>query len=457
MRYNQPSLFRRLMTGFAGVLLSVTFLALAYVVIEAKANQRWRTGIENTAHTRELLLHLAAFGDQPEKLQGAVLALETVRLEMFKHLGYGSRVRLRIWKDRALIYNSSPELPALLPAYGTPEAVQQNSWASWTESDAASGITVERSHEVDDEWMLSLSGINVLMSSTTFSLPLLLLPAWFIVGFGLRPLRSIAALIEQRDEFDLTALPESQYRELAPLVDAINRLLARLKQRIEREHEFITDAAHELKTPLAAIQINAHVILSRCDPAAKLRCAEAAEGLDAAIGRASHMVHQLLALERANTESNKDPLVPMELGGFIRDRMAALAPLAVARGIEIALEAEQVAIRPLHVESMAALFDNLLGNAIKYSPDDSCVTVRLDAAGGGQRLAISDEGPGINPKFRRKVFERFYRIPGQLESGSGLGLAIAESAAFRNNARISLCEGDAGKGLRVVVDFAAHE
>ena len=266
-------------------------------------------------------------------------------------------------------------------------------------------------------------------------------------------MRSIATLIEQRDEFDLTMLPVSKYRELAPLVNAINRLLVRLRQRIEREHDFITDAAHELKTPLAAIQINSHVILSRCDAATRARCEDAANGLRHGISRASHMVHQLLALERANTESDVASMVTMELATFLRDRLAVMAPLAMARGIEIEFDTDSAHAQPLHLESMAALVDNLLSNAIKYSPDGGCVAVQLCTAGEVQRMTISDEGPGIAPELRDKVFERFYRIPGQEQSGSGLGLAIAERAATRNNARIRLAAPTSGSGLTVVVDF----
>lgn len=453
MKADESSLFRRLMVGFASVLALVTLASLAYVVWEAKSTQRWRTSVENVAHVHETLLHLQRMADQPAQSLQDLRELERTRAEMFRQLDYHSRVRLRVWKDGALVYNSAPQLPAVLPAYGTEEAVRANSWVSASESDAATGLHVERSHEVDDEWMLSLSGLNVLMSSTIFSLPLLLLPAWLIVGIGLRPLRSIATLIEQRDEFDLTMLPVSKYRELAPLVNAINRLLVRLRQRIEREHDFITDAAHELKTPLAAIQINSHVILSRCDAATRARCEDAANGLRHGVSRASHMVHQLLALERAHTESDVAAVVTMELSTFLRDRMALMAPLAMARAIEIEFDTDSTHAQALHLESMAALVDNLLSNAIKYSPDGASVAVHLSAVGEVQRLTISDEGPGIDPQLRAKVFERFYRVPGQEQLGSGLGLAIAARAATRNNARIELFGRAHGPGLTVQVDF----
>lgn len=441
------------MIGFAGVLAVVTLASFAYVVHEAKATQRWRTQVENEAHAQEALAHFALLAGRPEALLAAVAHIETVRARMFDLLDYHSRVRLRLWRHDVLVYNSAPSLPNMLPAFGSEQARTASSWVRTVVADRASGLVVERSHEVDDEWMLSLSGLDVLMSSTVFSLPLLLLPAWLIVGIGLRPLRRIAALIGQRDEFDLTALPDSKYSELSPLVSAINRLLARLSQRIEREHAFITDAAHELKTPLAAIQINAHLILSRCDASVRERCAAAAEGLNGGVDRATHMVHQLLAFERASTESDNVPDSPMVLESFLRDRIATVAPIAVARRIDIEFEADPAPSRLLHVESMAALFDNLISNAIKYAPGHSRIHISLRSLDGIDRLTVTDEGPGIAPALRERVFERFYRVPGQRQSGSGLGLAIARRAAERNGASIALSEGHGGLGLCVTVDI----
>ncbi len=446
---NKPSsLFRRLMLGFSGVIALVALAGFTYVAVEAKFTQRARTASENAAHTREVLLHLSEIAGEPLRMQRAAAALEAVRLAMFRDLDYHSRVRLRVWQHGSLIYNSLPALPDQLPAPGSAAAGDANAWVSAVERDDASGLVVERNHEIDDKWMQSFSGVSFLLSSTIFSLPLLLLPAWLIVGIGLRPLRSIAEQIEARAVSDLTALPESKYRELSPLVDAINRLMMRLSARIEREHEFLTDAAHELKTPLAAIQINAHLLLSRS--AAGQAGAEAEQGLREGVARATHMVHQLLAFERARAEPGSEPLPLTELGGFVRGRLALAAPLALQRGVELEFQAVEEYRLALHVESMAALLDNLISNAVKYSPEHGRVVVRLESG----RLTISDQGPGIAPALRQKVFERFYRVPGQEQSGSGLGLAIAERAAERNGGRITLHSD--GAGLTVTVDFTPH-
>jgi two-component system sensor histidine kinase QseC len=325
----------------------------------------------------------------------------------------------------------------------------------WEAHDKRQDIVVERSHEVDDEWMFSIGGVGFLLSSTIFSLPLLLIPAWLIVGIGLRPLRSIASSIAQRSDADLTPLPDSTYRELSPLVDAINGLMARLSQRIEHEHEFLTDAAHELKTPLAAIQINAHVLLSRAGSEMAERCAEPAAGLRGGVARATHTVHQLLALERARAEPQADhPRPQTDVAEFVRDRVAAAAHLAVQRNIEIEFHAAADGSVPLHLESMASAVDNLISNAIKYSPQDSRIAVRLNRIGHIYRLAVADQGPGVAPDLRDKVFERFYRVPGQEQSGSGLGLAIAERGAARNGGIIVLSDGEGGRGLTATIEFA---
>ncbi|MYM25422.1 two-component sensor histidine kinase [Duganella sp. FT135W] len=449
---NKPSsLFRRLMLGFSAVIALVALAGFTYVAVEAKITQRARTASENAAHTREVLLHLAEIGDDRARMQRAAAMLEAVRREMFRELDYHSRVRLRVWQHGALVYNSLPDLPDLLPEAGSAEAGKANAWVNAVERDATSGLVVERSHEVDDEWMLSFSGVSFLLSSTIFSLPLLLLPAWLIVGIGLQPLRSIAEQIESRAVSDLTALPDSQYRELSPLVDAINRLMMRLSQRIEREHEFLTDAAHELKTPLAAIQINAHLLLSRSVADNPARSAEAGQGLRDGVARATHMVHQLLAFERARAEPSAEPLPLTELSAFVRSRLALAVPLAMQRGIEIEFQAEGECRMAVHVESMAALLDNLISNAVKYSPEHGRIVVGLAVAGEGCQLTISDQGPGIAQALQQKVFERFYRVPGQEQSGSGLGLAIAERAAERNQGSIALSSD--GNGLTVTVEF----
>jgi two-component system OmpR family sensor kinase len=447
----KSSLFRRLMLGFSCVILSVALIGLLYVFAEAKLTQRNRTFFENKAYAADMLMHLKDISNDPAQMHAALQSTESVRLQLANELQYHSHVRVRVWQHGRLMYNSQPALPEHLPALATAD---KYGWVRALEQDAKSGIMVERQHEIDDEWMLTKWGVSFLLSSTIFSLPLMLIPAWLIVGLGLRPLNSIAGAIAQRSDADLTALPESKYRELSPLVDAINQLMHRLSQRIEREHEFLTDAAHELKTPLAAIQINAHVLLNRCAQEVAERAAAPAEGLRNGVARATHTVHQLLAFERAQSEpSSVDECPVTDVAEFVRERLAVAAPLAMQRNIDIEFSADTDVCMPLHLESMAAVVDNLISNAVKYSPQDGKIVVRLARTDARARLSIADQGPGIEASLREKVFERFYRVPGQHQMGSGLGLAIAERGAARNGGVIVLSEGEHGDGLTAAIEF----
>ena len=138
---------------------------------------------------------------------------------------------------------------------------------------------------------------------------------------------------------------------------------------------------------------------------------------------------------------------------LVADRLALAGQLAATRGIELELLAPDSCALPLHLESMASLIDNLVSNAIKYSPQGGRVTIVIARDGQGVCLSVADQGPGIAPDMQRKVFERFFRLPDQDQPGSGLGLAIAERAAARNQGRIELANREDGPGLCVRVHF----
>jgi two-component system sensor histidine kinase QseC len=425
------SLLRRLMKGFMLVMLAIWLGALAHLAWQVTVQQQRQMEIVNKAWARQIMLSVRQAVHDPAAMARIGAGIEELRADMYREVGFENNARVLIRHQGRLIYDSMP---------GT---ISPQSWVRWAERDPLAGIIVERHERPSTEWLFTLSAATSLMTPLAYSLPFLLLPTWLIVRLGLRPLRAFAADLEQRDAADLTPLPASPYRELAPLVDATNRLMARLSERLAREKEFLTDAAHELKTPLSVVQLNAHLLEHAGDGAQR---GSAAAGLREGVARATHTVHQLLALERAH--GNGVP-APLDLAVLVRDRIAQAAPLGWPRGVEIGFEGADGCVLPLHRESAAALLDNIIGNALKYSPDGAAVLVKLD----GARLAVSDQGPGIAPELRAKVFERFYRVPGQEQSGSGLGLSIAERAAARNGAHIRLDDGLGGRGLTVTVEF----
>lgn len=431
------SLLRRLLAGFVLVMLAIWALALVQIAFQVRTDQQHQTEVTNKAWARQIMLQMRALDGRSRAMHDAAAAIEGLRLDLYRELGFETNARTVVRQDGRLVYDSAPAAAATAAG-----------WVKWVERDAASGITVERSEKPNVDWIFTPSAANYLLTPLVYSLPFLLLPAWLIVRVGLRPLRSIAAAVERRSAADLEALPASPYRELSPLVDAINSLMNRLSERLAREQEFLADAAHELKTPLSVVQLNAHLLETGADPEQRR---QAAIGLREGVARATHTVHQLLAFERARADARM-PVAQLDLAALVRDRLALAAPLAMQRAIDIELHGARPLVLHVHRESMAALLDNVIGNAIKYSPRGGRVEVRLET-GDGPRLTVSDQGPSIAPALRAKVFERFYRVPGQDEAGSGLGLSIAERAATRNSARIRIDSGAGGRGLAVSIDF----
>ena len=451
------SLFRRLLGGFLVVMLAIWLGVVGLAVYEIKVRHARHTAAENRGWTRQILLNLGSVAHDPAEVTRVAAEVEKLRYDMLREVDYWPKpVMLQVWLRGERIYRSSGGLPGGLALPEPDSPALGRDWSRSVERDAARGLVVRRDAMHDTSWLLTGSGAAYYVAPLLYSLPFLLVPAWFIVRRGLRPLQEMVAAIEQRTGSDLQPLPPSGYRELSPLAASVNRLMQRLTERVERDKEFLTDAAHELKTPLSVIQANAHLLLNHRDNPARLQ--EADHGLRQGVSRATHTVHQLLALERARHDGAADggPLPALDLAHLLRERLAQAAPLAMQRNVELELETPHSCVLPLHRESIVALLDNVVGNAIKYSPDGGSVRVSLtEAAGAPPVLAVVDEGPGIAPALRAKVFERFYRVPGQLQAGSGLGLAIAERAALRNGAGIELHDGDHGRGLRVRVRFGA--
>jgi two-component system sensor histidine kinase QseC len=453
MRFGQRTLFRRLLMGFIGVMLLVWLANLALDVYETRTSKRRDMQRELRASALRILVVMQTAGQRPpEELRPLVRKMEQLHYALYKELGwYAPALQTQIWRHGELLY-ASPDagLPVTNAAAGPNGQPLRDGWVVAVESDPASGVTVRMATEVIGEWLLQVSSIGYYLAPLLFSVPFLLLPAWVIIRTGLRPLKTIGDEIEQRSPSDLSPLAPSPYEELSPLVGSINRLMARLAERLEREQEFLVDAAHELKTPIAIIQLNADT-LATASSAERLE--DAGQGLRAGVQRATHTVHQLLALARSGSDRDAAALLPRDLVQLVADRLALAGQLAATRGIEIELLAPDSCELGLHLESMASLIDNLVSNAIKYSPQGGRVTIAIAREAHDVCLSVSDQGPGIAPDMQHKVFERFFRLPDQDQPGSGLGLAIAERAAARNRGRIELANRSDGPGLRVQVRF----
>lgn len=276
---------------------------------------------------------------------------------------------------------------------------------------------------------------------------------WLAVSVALRPLEALRRSVAARASDDLRPLPDAQMPgELRPLIDALNQFNERLRNLFERQSQFIADASHELRTPLAALKARVELGLRAQEPAVwRSTLEEAAQNTD----KLTHLANQLLSLARIESGARaiaEGGAQRLDLSQLARELGMALAPLAHARGIALALEAEQ----PVWVSGEPTLLNellcNLLDNALAHTPAGGNVILRVLP---GAVLEVEDDGPGIPPEEHERVFARFYRRSNK-GSGAGLGLAIVGEICRAHQAEISLHQAQP-QGLLVRVEFASAE
>jgi signal transduction histidine kinase len=280
-------------------------------------------------------------------------------------------------------------------------------------------------------------------------LPLLGAAIFGVVGNGLRPLRRVATEVQRRDVHSLTPLATERLpQEVAPLIDALNRLLLRLHAAFQAQRAFVADAAHELRSPLTAVRLQLQLLDRAPDEAARR---EARANLGAAVDRAIHLVEQLLTLARSEPREEAGEWSAIPLEQATADGIADANALAVARRIDLGLEAEPAAVQGDR-DALRVLVRNLVDNAVRYTPEGGQVRVSTRQQTSGATLEVVDTGPGIPSSDRERAFDRFYRRSNAPEGGSGLGLAIVKAIADRHGAQIRLDDAPGG-GLKVTVAF----
>jgi len=280
--------------------------------------------------------------------------------------------------------------------------------------------------------------------------PLLALTVWWTVGAALRRLQGVAAEVKQRDADALDPVPEEGLpREVGPLVHAFNGLLERLRRASAAQRAFVSDAAHELRSPLTALGLQLQLLRRATTDAERNSAIDALSG---GIERARRLVEQLLALARSEPGVKTAPFSAVDLSEAVRLAVADVVPLAHDKGTELELEAAPGIRIDGDAFALRILARNLVDNAVRYSPGGGRVQVTLRTEAGRPALIVDDSGPGIPPDDRKRVFDRFYRGAGRDEGGSGLGLAIALGIAGQHRARIELLGSPLG-GLRARVTF----
>lgn len=293
-----------------------------------------------------------------------------------------------------------------------------------------------------------------LLPSLLLAFPVVLLPLWIAVRSGMRPLNQLAQHVAARDAQDLSPLDFTpRHDELKPLVSAFEDLLARLRAQLQRERAFVQDAAHELRTPMAVVAAQAHLLAHATSDTERR---EAAVALDAALQRSAHLSRQLLTLATLD-ENHHVQAETLDLAALVQQALAHAAARALARGLDLSLESP--AALPARVDRTAfeSVLNNLVDNALRYVPHGGSITVTLEGGPGHIELRVADDGPGIPPVEREAAFDRFWRgAAGSDVAGTGLGLAIVRQAAARLGGRVRIEDGLEDRGVTFVVTLHAR-
>lgn len=408
------------------------------------------------------LVKVAVQDVEPDVLRQSLLGVNLVVSEFAGDVENNSAVGFNLWRADGEWAAGSPNVPRVhagaVGATGFFDAVlngeEYRVYARWT-ADRAYQVEVlhsARGRRTDfNSVMLSPASI---VAPLLVGLPLLLLPVLFVVRYGLKPLRKLSDELSARKPDDLTPIQMGDLvSELRPVVDEVNGTMERLDALLRRERNFLADAAHELRTPLAVISAQVDDVLHAGTPEARK---EAERGLQAGLGRVNRLVSQLLMLARFEARADKGE--PADVADVVRDVLAAHAPEARARSIQLAYRGpDQVPVGCAH-HTLESALSNLISNAIRYGREGGQVVVRIDLeASLAFIVSVCDDGPGLPEMERARMFDRFWRGSENRASGSGLGLAIVAAAVRQHNARIHVTEGIGGEGLCVIVNVPSPE
>jgi two-component system OmpR family sensor kinase len=342
------------------------------------------------------------------------------------------------------LFETPPLLPAEVPLlYETGLRVLDTGagkWRLYSYATADGVVQVAQPESTRTSLARSLS-LRMALPELVLIPVFVLFMAW-VVRRGLAPLTQLTRRVEERDASRLEPLPADDVPlELKPLVAEINGLIGRLEQLMEAQRRFFAEAAHELRTPVAALALQAKVAQLTAQPVA--RAAAFAE-LDKGVARAMRLVEQLLKLAQLAPEAPRVAPQLVDLAELAREVVGSMAPAAHARAVDLGADAAgRVPVLGVPSE-LGSLIANLVDNALRYAPPDSEVTVKVAREDGAVVLSVVDAGPGIPAEERERVFERFGRATGDDTPGIGLGLAIVKAIVERHGGRIRLDEARPG-------------
>ncbi len=462
MNFLEPSMLRRMVTGqLVTVVLFCVVTALNLLwqfkkqdtgsvldkdsrILAQALVKILDPGVSTPAQMREKLTTIHALLDETLQIKKLEMKGEHLREEFGLHIK--TLDRLDIYRSPSYTVQPSDVVtpgPQNLRSQG-------RAWRLFTLVDDQQGLTVQMAQNIEsiDEELSDLIQ-KFIVTPLLWFLPFAALVTYHASVRGLQPLRALAKSISLRSPNDMSPINhQKSYAETQPIVNEINSLLLKLETTLERERHFLADAAHELRTPLAVIQAQAYVLKQANDIDAK---AVAADELNAGIDRAAALIQKLLLTAKVSVENYIPHLETVDLCGFVQERMASMSVLAAYKDIDMELEAPHSCKVQLDRETFISAVDNILDNAIRYTPAGGRIRVSVELVQGIDNvvLRIADSGMGIPPELQERVFERFFRIAGSEQQGSGLGLAIVKKVLALHGGDVALSPGLDQRGLSV--------
>lgn len=367
-------------------------------------------------------------------------------------------VAFQVWEDgKKLRLHSpnAPESPLSKNEQGFSDVViNGQKWrvfSAWDSSHEAFLIHVAELASKREQAANSIA-YNLLLP-LLFSFPLLAIALWVAVTRGLHPLVRLTREVARREPDNLEPLNVGTApREVVPLIEHLNHLFSRIDASMQKERRFTADAAHELRTPVAAIKAQAQVAQAA---SAREEREHSISNVIQGCDRAAHLIDQLLTIARVDVLGD-EVTEQCQLRALSSEAIADIAPAALGKGVQLELTEGDEAVVRGDKGLLRVLLRNLLDNAVRYTPHGTSVRVSIGTEQGLTFLSVSDDGPGIPEAERGRVLERFYRLMGTQASGSGLGLSIVKRIAEIHGATLSLTTSREGKGLNVKITFPKH-
>ncbi len=364
----------------------------------------------------------------------------------------GMRVLVQIWDpafERPYSSRAIDPLPRLkAEGFATVEH-ERRAWRIYATPSGKQAIQVAQPTALRAE--LAARSAGRLLLPVLILLPFLGLLGWWIVGRGLAPLAAVAQTLTQRDPASLQPVTVAELPvEVRPLIEALNAMLRRLEAAFDTQRRFAADAAHELRTPLTALTLQIQLAARASSDAER---AIALERMEQGVKRATRLVQQLLTMARLDPEAAQTPAIPIDLSLLAGSVVEEMQPFAAQKSIALGLDAPAPAWVLGQQDALRILLTNLLDNALRYAPPGGRVQVSVNKNDTTVRLVVRDNGAGIPPAERKRVFDRFYRGESATAGGSGLGLAIVRQIADLHDATVELATGTEARGLQAVTTF----